>query len=332
VNPGAQSPRRGEESATPIHQVPGPFPAERCRVAVRFEPLPLQTMDMASPSSDDTRIANAVRAGGFLVRQVAYAPHLTMPAHAHEQGSATLVIAGAIREVVGRTEEIAGPLSVVVKPAGVIHSDTFGPRGATTLQVVVLEGDLDLDRWMTRWGWHHAGVGARALVLLARALNDLPATERALPSAVESRVWEALAALAPGHAAGAPPSAAAPRWLERVRERIDDALAAPLDVRELAGTAGVHPMSLARAFRRHYGESVTGYRARRRLRKATEMLASGNDSISATAHAWGFADHAHFCRTFRRTTGVTPTEYRRLTRGMGRAVEPAPALGASREA
>jgi AraC-like DNA-binding protein len=29
----------------------------------------------------------------------------------------------------------------------------------------------------------------------------------------------------------------------------------------------------------------------------------------------GFADHAHMCRTFKRSTGMTPSGYRKLIQG-----------------
>jgi AraC family transcriptional regulator len=284
-------------------------------------------------SIQDSPFSAPTRAGPFLVRRVAYAPHRTMSAHAHEQGSVTLVLAGAIRETVGRTEEIAGPLSVVVKPAGVVHADAFGPRGAATLQVVVEARELDLEGWMTEWTWHHAGAGVRALVALAHALDCGPEgapLPPGPPEALESRIWDALATLAPGHASGSAQNGRtsrtpAPRWLKRVRERIDDEVDAAPEVRELAGAARVHPVSLARAFRRHFGVSVTGYRSRVRLRRATDLLASGTLSISSAAHAAGFADHAHFCRTFRSLTGVTPSAYRRLAGHAPGAAEPTPA-------
>ncbi|WP_432838070.1 helix-turn-helix domain-containing protein [Dactylosporangium sp. CA-092794] len=48
-----------------------------------------------------------------------------------------------------------------------------------------------------------------------------------------------------------------------------------------------------------------------RLSAAKRMLCSTTLTVSAVAHAVGFADHAHFTRTFRRVYGRTPSDWRR---------------------
>ena len=48
------------------------------------------------------------------------------------------------------------------------------------------------------------------------------------------------------------------------------------------------------------------YRAWQRLRAAIREVAGGS-SLTAAAHAAGFADQAHFTRSFRRTFGAPPS-------------------------
>jgi AraC family transcriptional regulator len=55
------------------------------------------------------------------------------------------------------------------------------------------------------------------------------------------------------------------------------------------------------------------YLRRRRVAWACEQLARGDETISAIAQRAGFADHAHFTRTFARITGCTPRWYRART-------------------
>lgn len=244
--------------------------------------------------------------GAFRLREKAYDPHERMPAHAHEHPSVSFVLAGALRESVGRREETAGPLSAVVKPAGVVHADAFGSSGARLLQIVANPG-TDGSPWLGGWRWAHARSGVKELVAVAEAVRDASAvSERSL----ESHVWEVLATLG-GRAKDDdrhPPS-----WLIRARQELDDRLSEGVEVRELAASAGVHPVSMTRAFKRHFGETVTAYRLRGRLRRAVALLVRGSDTISEVASECGFSDHAHFCRQFRRATGVSPSRYRRLT-------------------
>ena len=79
---------------------------------------------------------------------------------------------------------------------------------------------------------------------------------------------------------------------------------------DVAHIAGVHPMHLAKLFRRRFGCSMGEYLRRRRIAWACGQLARGEGSITAIAHDAGFADHAHFTRTFVRVAGCTPRWYR----------------------
>jgi len=243
---------------------------------------------------------------GFRVREVTYRPGLHQTAHAHEYDGITLVLAGGIRETVGRLDEVATCLSVVVKPAGVVHADRVGPRGARALQIL-----LDLDRPFARedgglgsWRWSHAGAGTRALFSLHRCLAGPEVT------GLEDRILEVLGGLAVEQG---PIRRDPPAWLRGAREALDDG-SETRSVRELAAQVGVHPVSLARAFRRHYGIPISAYRRRKRIRRAAWAIERTDRDLTGIAHASGFADHPHMCREIRQTTGLTPGELRELAR------------------
>lgn len=106
------------------------------------------------------------------------------------------------------------------------------------------------------------------------------------------------------------PERTAPRWLESAREAVDAHYARPLALRDLAARAGVHPVHLAREFRRRYGCSVGSYARKLRIQAACVKLANSEASIAEIALDAGFCDQAHFSRTFRLITGVSPSQYR----------------------
>lgn len=54
---------------------------------------------------------------------------------------------------------------------------------------------------------------------------------------------------------------------------------------------------------------------RSRLRRAAQLLAQPERSITEVALDCGFGDLSNFVRTFRRATGVTPGAFRRAARG-----------------
>jgi AraC family transcriptional regulator len=247
------------------------------------------------------------QAGPFSIRRIDYPPGLRQPRHSHEAGSLTVLLAGEIRETTRAGEAIGSALSVVVKPAGVEHADEVGPRGARTVQVAIVpEVAQELaSEALGRWRWLHGGPASAPLLSLARAL-----WVGQLRVELEDRVLDAVATLGDTDPAGY----TAPGWLARVKEVLDDELEAELGVRELARRVGAHPVSVSRAFRRHYGVTITEYRRRERVRRAAARIAASSLSLSHIAHRTGHADHPHLCREFRRLTGLTPSQFRRLAR------------------
>jgi AraC family transcriptional regulator len=128
---------------------------------------------------------------------------------------------------------------------------------------------------------------------------------------LEECIYEVLASLPA--ARSSKPMNWAPRWLELVKEELDDTFAEGPRVRDLAARARVHPVYLARRFRRHVGCSITDYRAFLRARAAAELLASSDEPLVAAAVQCGFVDQSHLCRVFKGATGLTPRDYRGLT-------------------
>lgn len=244
---------------------------------------------------------------GVSLRRVRYAPDVRQRRHHHERTSLTLVFDGSLDEVVGRAEERAGPLSVVYKPAGTVHRNRIGPRGAMTLQLEFAPDFMSETHEPSEWGWAHGGVTARRFLAL---FADWNRGER--PANLEARLFDVLADL--GRETGADRTLA-PVWLQRIVEELEDTYRNPRRVRDLAGEAAVHPVALARAHRRHFGCSITDRLRSRRVRSAASMLGGETETLSGIAFAQGFADQSHLTRVFKTETGMTPGAYRSLIRG-----------------
>lgn len=101
----------------------------------------------------------------------------------------------------------------------------------------------------------------------------------------------------------------APAWLERVVARLHDELDRGFTLDDLAREADVHPVHLARTFRRVQGESISAHLRRLRIEKACSLLRCDYASLADVAQQLGFADQSHFTRTFRRVTGTTPSRF-----------------------
>jgi len=243
--------------------------------------------------------------GGSILRVARYGPGLVQARHAHGHGSLSLVVQGELQERVGGRVETAGPLSVVVKPAGVEHADSFGCRGALVLQLILSPADEGLagppGEALTDWRWFHAPRAARPLLALFRALG---APAGSALDDLENLMVEAFADLD-----AAPPRSDAPPWLRRASEALAEE---SVPIRSVAQACGVHPVHLAREFRRCLGASPSEHRRRARLRRAAELLANSDLSLVETALNAGYADQAHMTRDLNAAIGLTPRRLRGL--------------------
>lgn len=86
----------------------------------------------------------------------------------------------------------------------------------------------------------------------------------------------------------------------------------PISASSIAAQIGVHPDYLGRAFRSIYHHTLTEAIHKIRLRHATALLSEGLTTVDAVAIECGFDDIGYFRRLFKRSTGMTPRDYRRI--------------------
>jgi AraC family transcriptional regulator len=106
------------------------------------------------------------------------------------------------------------------------------------------------------------------------------------------------------------PEKTPPRWLKRVKERLHAEFCERLRMRDLAREAGVHPVHLARAFRKFEKRTPGEYQQHLQIRAACELLGKPEWPLAEIAAECGFADQSHFTRALKRFTGMTPAQYR----------------------
>ncbi|MCV3739418.1 AraC family transcriptional regulator [Rhizobium sp. TRM96647] len=94
-------------------------------------------------------------------------------------------------------------------------------------------------------------------------------------------------------------------------EYINDNLSRPILLDELAALAEMKTHSFLRSFKASFGTTPASYIIERRISEARRLLAFTSLDITAIAMATGFSSHSHLSTTFKRTTGVTPTDFRR---------------------
>lgn len=101
-------------------------------------------------------------------------------------------------------------------------------------------------------------------------------------------------------------------WLAEAARYLDDCHAAATCVRvsELALRLRVTQARLAREFHAAVGVRVKDYFTRRQIERAQELLRTTTLGTAQIAVDAGFGTARSFFRSFRKSTGMSPTEYR----------------------
>jgi AraC-like DNA-binding protein len=99
------------------------------------------------------------------------------------------------------------------------------------------------------------------------------------------------------------------RAVDRARQLLDAECTRRVHSRELESITGLSRYDLARQFRAMLGTSPHRYLLMRRLDVARRQILQGHP-LAEVAFDAGFADQAHFTRTFKRAFGLTPARYR----------------------
>lgn len=148
--------------------------------------------------------------------------------------------------------------------------------------------------------------------ILARAErsmgNDLDAA-RALLAKASAMVAEA--AQTQGQAREVSLGGLAPWQAKRVSAHIDANLGGAIPVSYLAQLVTLSAGHFSRAFKQTFGDTPHGHVMRRRVETAKTMMLKSAEPLSQIAYLCGFADQAHFSRTFRKLAGATPLAWRR---------------------
>ncbi|PQP24029.1 helix-turn-helix domain-containing protein [Rhodococcus opacus] len=97
--------------------------------------------------------------------------------------------------------------------------------------------------------------------------------------------------------------------LRRARDLADRDYAQPLDLGELAATAGVSKYHFLRCFASVYGRTPGVYLAERRVERAQDLLRATNLTVTEICHLVGYTSVGSFSVKFRQLVGTSPSVY-----------------------
>jgi len=269
----------------------------------------------ARPTSMVTGVAGrrvaTTEVAGYRVLEAVYTNGLSLPRHTHPRPALSFVARGSFREINRRGVDVCSAGTMHIRPSEEPHSNQFDDSRILIVDIP-LEPALS-DRRIRRLLGRAALVQDGAVRALAgQLLWELHHRDQASDLAIEGLVLALLARLVRATsqertARGDEPVGAR---LERAREYIDAHFARALQLADIADVAGLHPSSLARAFKRRYEMTPWQYQRHRQIEWVKAELVRGDRPISTIAHEAGFSDHSHLTRAFRMAEGVAPSALR----------------------
>lgn len=245
---------------------------------------------------------------GVELSESSYESREAIPSHYHARPQVCLVLEGAYEEHYGGATLSGEAGTTLFHAPGEIHENRFSEHGGICFHV-----DLDPELLPAE-----ASEGAALETGFSRRTSPswhafLLRTELYEPDDVTSLAVEEAALDLFAHVLSVPGLAAAPApsWLKGVRERVHEEFRDPPTLAALAEQAGVHRVTVAQAFRRHFRCTAGEYVRQRRVEVAAAQLLDPGARLSEVAYYAGFADQPHFTRMFRRLVGTTPGAFQR---------------------
>jgi AraC family transcriptional regulator len=304
-----------------VHPIPLNSGTSRSESALSFPIAPRQTsfnqaIEKAGHMQKERRLsapgknsATPSQSLGLSFSETRYPAGLRMPAHQHGPASFSFVFEGGYAETLGSREREGKPLASIFHPEGESHSVVFHQSDVRIFRVEF--GDA----WRRRMGDYlpafdepAESIGGLPAFLAMRLYGESRRRDQWSALAIDGLTLEIVAEF--GRMTTLLKQARRPHWVEEVREILSSRFAETPSLSELAESVGVHPVHLAREFRKRFGCATGDYVRRLRIEQACAALTSSDAPITEIALAAGFYDQSHFSNAFKKITGMTPAAWR----------------------
>jgi len=229
------------------------------------------------------------------------------PKHEHKQSYFMLIDRCVYRERLGSRTSLHPPNTALWRPPEISHSDGMVGTNGRSFSVFVR------DRLLRKYSDYASIPGEFSeknsyLVFLANRLrNEFRNWADGSDLIAEGLVLEML-----GYAAKEriPADKNPPQWITRIVDKLEDEYLERHTNLELADEVGVHPVHLARTFRKFYGRSIGTYLKEIRVHRAMLLILQKELTLAEIAHSSGFSDQSQFTRAVKDIIGITPGVFR----------------------
>jgi AraC family transcriptional regulator len=230
-----------------------------------------------------------------------------VPTHTHENAHFCFIVSGKFEANLKDRKQLCPSQTMLYHPAGTTHDDHFCTAGGKFLTVsLTTETNKKLLAEIKFLDYSTDFKDSEISWLGKRICKELQSLDSLSPIVLESMANELLVYAARSLDESDKP----PAWLKSAWELIRDCCDKSITIAEIAEQVSVHPLHLARSFRKFFGCSPSEYLRKCRIEFASNLLVNSRKTLVEIALISGFADQSQFTRTFKQHTGTTPAKFR----------------------
>ena len=211
---------------------------------------------------------------------------------------------------------------VCLVPAGTLHVEmTDRVSTGTTAFFVFLPSGVSINQTITHPGGSHTVLHGQSIQLdplvynlaLRDMAHELQSSQHGADTLIKCTLLQQLISLQ-RTIRQAEHRMSAEEWKQSiVREVIGHLHNSPtgtLEVNDLADHCAVSANHLNSIFKSITGSTIAAYSAKLRIHKAKQLLETTDMKLRQLAEELGYYDQYHFCKAFKKATGMSPSQYR----------------------
>jgi len=238
------------------------------------------------------------------ITKASYGDNTFMPDHFHEKTAISFVLSGSIIETVHNQNTLGGIANVIIKPSRTVHRDIYSKDCSIICIYLNAENELrtSTQNLLKNWNWLHSPDNYLFLNSILKSHREKEQLEcidnfiKYFNTKKNSLNYQ-------------PP----PPWVKALKNILDTSYQESLSNSELAKMFKIHPVYMARVFRKFYGQSIKTYLNVLRINGTMASILNSEEKLAHIAYDNGYADQSHLSRKFKIATGMTPRNFKHLT-------------------
>jgi len=237
------------------------------------------------------------------VTRSCYYDGMTFKTHSHENDAISLVLRGKIHETVEGKTIVGGATKLIIKPTHIPHKN-FYLNNCTIMCVYLKEKKhnklLDYDV-LKEWD-------------MLNGNNSVHFFNNLISTSTEEQYYSNLKKVLSyiKYQKINTKKEIIPDWLIYVKSYLDENWQNIQIRKDLRKEFKLNPIYISKVFRNYYGQSIQKYLKTLRISNTMANMIHDDSCLSQIALSNGFSDQSHMGRSFKKITGFTPLEFKKI--------------------